>query len=139
MKRNENQSGVNLRDALAIHGGHIQHLHWTTPVKDKGGNVIGVQHHHFLYERGLTTGVYTTSKTAREDLAQLLTVYYPDLQGPLVSFGGRRGFDIKTTISEEERKVREEAAKAAEASERPKGKKLRRSRKFGETLEADAA
>jgi hypothetical protein len=138
MNRNENRSGVNLRDALALHE-HIRHLHWTTPVKDKGGNVIGMQHHHFLHERGLTTGIYSTSKTAREDFAQLLNTYYPELQGSLVSFGARRGFDIKTTISEEERKAREAAAKAEELSERPKGKKLRRSKKYGETLEADAA
>lgn len=130
MSKNEHIP-VTLKEALDLHHGRIKHLHWTSPTKDKGGTVMGMQHHHLLYEFGLKTGVYSTSKTARDDLANLLVGYYPQLQGSLVSFGGRRGFNIRSEISIEERKVRERLAKAEE-SDGAKGKKQRRAGRGGE-------
>lgn len=121
MKKNDS---VLLKDALANHP-NLRWVHWTKEITDRGGNVTGVSHHHFVWEFGLTTGVHVTGREARERLTDLLVGYYPSLHGEWVSFGACRGFGVKTTITEEHRQAREaeEAKKALKARTRGRRRK----------------
>lgn len=123
MSKNEktDRVAIRMRAALALHD-NIRHIHWTTPIKDKAGTIIGTQHHHFLHEAHLTTGVYASGPDARERLTDLLISYFPSLQGALVQHAGKRGFKLRTTLSEEELAL----ARAERAEEESDGGKKAR-------------
>lgn len=68
---------------------------------------------HFLFERGMTTGLKFYKKRAMSELVLNYSIHrLVDRDASLVNFGGLRGCRVATTMSEEDRK--EQARKRAE-------------------------